>query len=42
MSSTEYVPPAAYAFAYLGLGDDLAFEWLDKTVEARDPVNALV
>ena len=33
-----YVAPAAFAWAYLGLGDDRAFEWLDKAVDARDPV----
>jgi TolB-like protein len=35
---TGYVPPAAFAFAYIGLGDDRAFEWLDKAIDARDPV----
>jgi adenylate cyclase len=38
LSRTEYVPPAAFAFAYLGLGDDRVFEWLDKAIDARDPV----
>jgi len=26
------------AFAYLDLGDDRVFEWLDKSIDARDPV----
>lgn len=38
MSRTACVPPAALAFAYLGLGDDRVFEWLDKAIDARDPV----
>jgi hypothetical protein len=32
------VPPAAFAFAYVGLGDDRAFEWFEKAIDARDPV----
>ena len=38
LSRTTYVPPAAMAFAYLGVGDDRVFEWLDKAIDARDPV----
>jgi serine/threonine-protein kinase len=38
MSKTTHVPPMALAFAYLGLGDDRVFEWLDKAIDARDPV----
>jgi serine/threonine-protein kinase len=38
LSGTTYVPPVAMAFAYLGLGDDRVFEWLDKAIDARDPV----
>jgi serine/threonine-protein kinase len=38
MSRTAYVPPFGMAFAYLGLGDDRVFEWLDKAIDARDPV----
>ena len=34
----SYVAPLAFAFAYVGLGDDRAFEWLDKAIEARNPV----
>jgi lipoprotein NlpI len=38
MSRTAYVPPFGMAFAYLGLGDDRVFEWMDKTIDARDPI----
>ena len=38
MSRSTYVPPVAMALAYLGLGDDRLFEWLDKAIDARDPV----
>ncbi len=38
ISETEYVPPVAYAMAYLGLGDDRVFEWLDRAIDARDPI----
>ena len=32
-----YVPPTAFAWTYLGLGDvDNAFLWLDRAVDARD------
>jgi TolB-like protein len=37
-SRTEYVPPIAFAMAYLGLRDDHVFEWLDRAIDARDPV----
>lgn len=37
IAGTTYVPPAAFAMAYIGLGDDRAFDWLDKAVDARDP-----
>ncbi len=37
LAITSYVPPVAYAMAYLGLGDDRAFEWFDKAIEVRDP-----
>jgi len=36
-SKTAYVPPVAFAMAYLGLGDDRAYEWFDKAVGVRDP-----
>lgn len=38
MSKNEYVPPIAYAMAYIGLGDDRLFEWIDKAIDARDPI----
>ena len=38
MAGTMYVPPFAFALAYLGLGDDRVFEWLDKSIDARDPM----
>jgi len=37
LAATSYVPPVAYAMAYLGLGDSRAFEWFDKAIEVRDP-----
>ena len=37
MAETGYVPPSAFAWIYLGLGDvDRAFEWLDRAIDARD------
>jgi TolB-like protein/Flp pilus assembly protein TadD len=37
MSRTSYVPPASFAWVYVGLRDvDRAFEWLDRAVDARD------
>ncbi len=38
MARSSSVPPAAFALAYLGLGDDRVFEWLERSIEARDPV----
>jgi len=38
MACTGYVPPAAFALAYVGLGDDRAFEWFGKAIDARDPI----
>jgi TolB-like protein len=32
-----YVPPLAFAWAYLGLENDRVFEWLGRAIEARDP-----
>jgi TolB-like protein len=37
MARTAWVPPLAFAWAYLGLRDELVFEWLDKAIDARDP-----
>jgi TolB-like protein len=37
MSRTAYVPPASFAWVYLGLREvDRAFEWLDRAVDAHD------
>jgi TolB-like protein len=34
-----YFPPFAIALGFIGLGgDDAAFEWMDRAVEARDPL----
>ncbi len=38
VSGTTPVPPIAWAFACLGTGDDRMFEWLNKAVDARDPI----
>jgi len=38
MSGTTSIPPQAIALAYLGLGDDRVFEWLDRAIDARDPM----
>ena len=36
-SKREHVPPGAFAFIYMGLGDkDQAFQWLEKAFEERD------
>jgi hypothetical protein len=33
------VAPFTVALGYIGLGDwDAAFQWLDKTIEVRDPL----
>jgi adenylate cyclase len=37
-AARTYVTPLALAWAYLGLGDDRAFEWLDRAIEMRHPV----
>jgi tetratricopeptide (TPR) repeat protein len=37
MASIAYVPPSAFAWTHLGLGDfEQAFDWLDRAVDARD------
>jgi serine/threonine-protein kinase len=38
MSRTRPVPPIAWAYAYIGAGDDRMFEWLNKAIDDRDPV----
>jgi len=38
-SATSYAPPSTFAFGYIGLGEwNAAFEWLDRAIEARDPL----
>ena len=37
MANTSWVPPLAFAWAYLGQRDERVFEWLDKAIDARDP-----
>jgi TolB-like protein/Tfp pilus assembly protein PilF len=41
-AKTTYVPPIAFALAYIGLRDERMFEWLDRAIDARDPVVALL
>jgi hypothetical protein len=37
IAQTRFVPPFGFALVYAGLGDrDAAFEWLEKSYEARD------
>jgi hypothetical protein len=31
-------PPFAFAVAHLGLGDGRVSEWLEKAIDARDPI----
>jgi TolB-like protein/tetratricopeptide (TPR) repeat protein len=38
MARRGYVPPAAFALAYVGLGDDRAFEWFGKAIDAHNPI----
>jgi tetratricopeptide (TPR) repeat protein len=39
MARVTYVPPSTFACICLGLGDvDNAFLWMDRAVEARDPI----
>lgn len=37
LAAKSYVPPLAFAWAYLGLADDRVFEWLDRAIAERDP-----
>ncbi len=37
LAVASYVPPIAFGFAYLGLGDDRALDYFDKAIEVRDP-----
>jgi hypothetical protein len=34
---TASVQPLGMAWAYMGMGDERAFEWLEKAIDARDP-----
>jgi hypothetical protein len=38
LARSTYVPPYALALAYLGACDDRVFEWLDRGIDARDPM----
>lgn len=38
MAQGSPAPPPAFALAYLGLGDDRVFEWLNRAIEARNPI----
>jgi len=39
LATTSYVPPSTFALGYIGLDDwDAAFEWMDRAIEARDPI----
>jgi hypothetical protein len=39
MAEAGYVPPSTFMCCAIGLGDwDSAFEWMDRAIEARDPI----
>ena len=39
MARATYVPPTSFAWIYFGLGDaDNGFLWMERAVEARDPI----
>jgi tetratricopeptide (TPR) repeat protein len=39
LGSERYYPPSALALGYIGLEEwDAAFEWMDRAIEARDPI----
>jgi tetratricopeptide (TPR) repeat protein len=39
MAKTGYVPPSTFVWCHIGLGNwDAAFEWMDRAIEARDPI----
>jgi TolB-like protein/tetratricopeptide (TPR) repeat protein len=39
MATQAYVPPTGFAWIYLGLGEiDEAFVWMDRAIDARDPM----
>ncbi len=37
IAATTPIPPLGMAWAYLGIGDERVFEWLEKAIDARDP-----
>jgi hypothetical protein len=39
MAAAGYVPPSVFMCCAIGLGDwDSAFEWMDRAIDARDPI----
>jgi len=39
MAAAGYVPPSTFMCCAIGLGDwDSAFEWMDRAIDARDPI----
>jgi hypothetical protein len=38
MARSGPVPPSAFALAYVGVGDDRAFEWFERAIDAREPI----
>jgi TolB-like protein/Flp pilus assembly protein TadD len=38
LAQNSSVPPIAFALAYLGLGDDRVFEFLERAIAARSPI----
>lgn len=38
MAAQMPIPPTAWAFACIGAGDDRAFEWLARAIDAGDPI----
>jgi TolB-like protein len=38
LALTEAAPASAFAMAYVGLGDDRAFEWFDRAIDDRDAI----
>ena len=38
-AAAGYVPPSTFALGHIGLGEsDVAFEWMDRAIETRDPM----
>jgi hypothetical protein len=39
LAAAGYVPPSTFMCCAIGLGDwDSAFEWMDRAIDARDPI----